>query len=809
MAILASATTAHAQQLAVGAAAAADETTLGEIVVTARRKAESLQEVPQTVDAITSDTLKKLNIQQFEDIEQLVPGLSLNASASGYRSTAALRGVDFNVASGASPTTQFYMNDVPVEANTILTAIFDVGQIEVLHGPQGTTRGEPAPSGAITLTTRKADLGAFGGSIDVSVSDQGARNVQVALNVPLIKDVWAMRFAGLIDTNNAGGVTSVNNPLRPRANTQAFRVSSSFEPNDRLNLNVMWQHLEKNSDYFDQVYGPGSPGGVFGFTSVSGRVTGVTLPANYNGGPIALTDRASVENRPNLMHSHSDVVTVQADSRIFGQHLSYVGSYSFFKVRQVPDVDTANVLPGVIVTTDTVFATQKQTTQEIRVSSDPAPDRFFDYVAGGFYNWTERGGISSQRAFALATLFGTPANPYTFNSKSLFNINVLVPSALQEYSVFGNATFHLPYATELSVGARQIFYMTSNNQQLVLAPPINILQQDLYRHELYKPWIYAVTLSHQFTPDLMVYFNTGSSWRAGPQEPGIINAKNDSELNALTFLSPEKSKSYEVGLKSTFWSGRGRANVALYHQVFDGFIYTTSGLVPYLNCSSSTQALSTCSTASYQFSTNANAVINGLDFDSALQITRNWSISFQASYARGNLDNARVPCNDGDFNGVADAIAITSAAGFVAHNQFVGLCTSSQALSARPFWTGSIQSEYVRPLKDNVDGFLRTLVTIVPEGRHVIDGVPPTPGYNLVNLYAGLRSEDGAWEFSLYARNLLNNETALSGYYIGPGDLGLQFPFNTTVTGGSGYRSGSLTAPREVGVNLRYAFGSR
>jgi iron complex outermembrane receptor protein len=809
--VLSSAAGAHAQAAAPGGPlAAADQTaTLGEIVVTARRRSESLQEVPQTVNAITADTLTKLNIQQFQDVAELVPGLTLTAATNGYTSSASLRGVDFNVNSGASATTQFYLNDAPIDANLALQAIFDVGQVEVLRGPQGTTRGEPAPSGAITLTTHKPNLSDFGGLVDVSASDHQARNVQAALNVPILKDVLAVRFAGLFDSNDVNGVRSINSAIRPRSDTSAFRISSSFEPSDRFNLNVTWQHLDKQITSFDQVYGTGSPGGVFQFQSALGARTGVTLPANYNGPPLALTDLASVENRPTKVYQHSDIVTVQADSRIFGQHLSYVGSYTNFKLREFASTDSAHILAGVILNTNSVFSNQQTTTQEIRIASDPAPGRFFDYVVGGFYNWTQRGGITTQPAAALSAVYGTPANPFTFNPSQVFNINILTPSALQEYSVFGNATFHLGSATELSVGARQLFYMSSNDQELLLGPPLNVVEQNLYRHVLYKPWIYTASLSHHFTRDLMVYFNTGSSWRAGPQEPGITNGHNDAALNSLTFLSPEKSKSYEVGLKSTFWDGRARANVALYHQVFNGFIYDPSTNIPYLSCATAIQALNTCSASTYQFTTNANATVNGVDLDTALQVTHEWNIAFQASYARGNLDNARVPCNDGDFNGVPDAIKVNNNAGFVAHNEFVAFCNSSQALSARPFWSGSIQSEYVHPIRDEVDAFIRALATITPQGRHVIQGQPPTPGYNLLNLYAGVRSNDGAWELSLYARNLFNNQTPLTGYFIGPGNIGNQAMFNTTVSGGSGYYSASLVAPREIGVNLRYAFGSR
>src|SRR6202012_5091010 len=127
----------------------------------------------------------KLNIQRFEDVQSVVPGLSLQSGGAGYTATAALRGVTFNVGSGAQPTVALYLNDAPVQALFLFQSLFDIGQVEVLKRPQGTTRGISAPSGAITVTTHKPDLSEVGGYADVTLTDLQGRNVQGAMNVPL------------------------------------------------------------------------------------------------------------------------------------------------------------------------------------------------------------------------------------------------------------------------------------------------------------------------------------------------------------------------------------------------------------------------------------------------------------------------------------------------------------------------------------------------------------------------------------------------------------------------------------------------
>src|SRR5262245_8409818 len=122
--------------------AAADNTPakddlLGEIVVTARRQSETLQDVPQTVNVVTSEALKDYVIIDFQDISELVPGITLEGGTTGYQSNASVRGVRFQIESQASgPTTQFYVNEAPIEANSVFQAQYDIGQIEVLKGPQ-------------------------------------------------------------------------------------------------------------------------------------------------------------------------------------------------------------------------------------------------------------------------------------------------------------------------------------------------------------------------------------------------------------------------------------------------------------------------------------------------------------------------------------------------------------------------------------------------------------------------------------------------------------------------------------------------
>ena len=126
------------------------------------------------------------------------------------------------------------------------------------------------------------------------------------------------------------------------------------------------------------------------------------------------------------------------------------------------------------------------------------------------------------------------------------------------------------------------------------------------------------------------------------------------------------------------------------------------------------------------------------------------------------------------------------------------------AVSMAPNWSANLQSEYSIPLAAGVDLYLRGLYTYYPENKNRSAGFT-VDNYGLLNLYAGLRDGDGAWDLSLFARNVLDEGTTLS---MDPDQVESYGDIQETF-GPSGYYATSYTPRREVGLNVRYAFGSR
>lgn len=803
--------TAHAQDGAASAQASspsAQSASVNEdIIVTARRRNELLSDVPLTVNAVSSDMIEKLNIERFEDIQAIVPGLTLTNSETGYSAAATIRGAAFQTESSTSPTVEFYINEALVQSTFLFQSMFDVGQIEVLRGPQGTLRGRAAPSGSITVTTRRPDLDAFGGYVDGSVTTTGGAGINGALNVPIIAGKVALRIAGIADENDADEVRSINSDVRPFARTKGYRASLRIEPTDTVSANVMYQKIIRDSATFSQVE----------------SLSIVDPDQDDSAVPIRAKDRRSIYAFPGELHNKQQILTGQLDWLVGGQRLSYVGSWS--KMDTHNNIwESATDLAMVYPTLDSrqpAYVQGEQDTHEFRLSSDERLFGVLDYTAGVFKT--------------------TLRSPTSLKQVSVLDINVPMLGVIQsvgltdiqrrsiknETSFFGNLTLHLGENTEVSGGLRHIKFKTFD--YLAITPSSAdastiVVQNDRYK---YSPTIYNASISHRFSDDLMVYGNTGSSWRPSAYLIGVFTNPLSPRLKEFTQLTDEKSKSYEIGFKSSFFDKKVRLNVAAFQQDFDGYIYR-GNLVNYVDLNytfpdvvdpdNPPAPIVTPVANVFNFGANLDARVRGIEADLFVQASQKFSLGANFSYAKGKIKNDFIPCNDLDGNGVADSNSVVPTPGQIsagAGGESVARCRVNGRMAFSPDWTLTLQSEYAAPLSGATDAFIRGVFSYYP--KHEGDSTNPydsVKSYGLLNLYAGVRSKDSAWELSFFARNLLNEGQVVSrgsrelSTSIIEVDAMTQEPTGARSVG-TGYVAARYTAPREFGFNLRYAFGSR
>ncbi|WP_081473981.1 TonB-dependent receptor [Novosphingobium pentaromativorans] len=815
---------AFAQTVDTAAAARAEDRSTVDIIVTARRSEESLQEVPETVTAVTDETIKKLNFTNFQDIAAVVPGLTLGtgSASSGGAPAPSLRGVSQELGANAG-TVDIYINEVPVDTYSAFQAIYDVGSIEVLRGPQGTLRGRTAPSGAITIATRKPDAVEWGGYFSALGTTKNQINAQGAINVPLVRDKLALRVAGLVDQNDGNFVHTVNGTRSPFVKTESARASLAFTPSDNFDATITYQWLHLDKLQYGQYVGTGT----------AGLAGSLIQPLGYNGPAIEAGDRLSPDESPQTTKRTQHFVSAQVNWEFGGHRLSYIGGTSRYKQVNSSEFDLGNLVIGNPVTQMRATDPFHSTTHEVRLSTI-GKGNLIDYVVGYFHSSAHASTTVSQPASALAGAFGRPGttpDPNIFNLRYVPFVNVDVPIRSKENSFYGNATLHIGDRTDISGGARYIIAEGRTQQIRTFTPafnavalpfpcafvpgavaspygagvcdfPVQIPSSDDVSVGKNKPVMWDVSLTHRFSDNLMAYATAGSSFRGGGAVIGL-NAGTDPVLRDLQFFDDERSVTYEAGVKSSWLNNRLRVNLSVFRQNFDGLIFKTP-TISYLN----TQDPANPAVNLFEFTVNAKAVVTGLDLDVAFQPNSYFNIAGTFSYADGKVDNDTVPCQDGNFDGTPDSI-IPTVADFQAAGQSLAFCRTNDSVSRDPIWSGTVQSEFTYPVGE-VDAYLRGLASIFPSNSRRSIGYD-VPSYALVNVYAGIRSPDAAWDVGIFVRNAFNQQTILSRANEDAVSLNgaATDSSGARVFGRSGFFPITYTPPREFGLSVRYSFGSR
>jgi iron complex outermembrane receptor protein len=790
-----------------------------EIVVTARRRQESRQDVPLVVNAVTSEDLQKLNIREFKDITSVVPGLTLTQSANGIGVQSTMRGVNFDVnASGNNGTIEFYMNDAPLSGGMLFQSMFDVGQIEVLRGPQGTLRGRASPSGSITVTTKKPDLNEIGGYVNFTGTTKGFINMNGALNLPLIRDVLAVRVAGVADNDDDSQIHSIHNTRDPSRKTRGGRITVRFEPLDNLKFQASYTKTVRNVQTYDQVE--------------SATFADPTAPAST----VFITphDRLAVQVEPRNYRQAFQIYNWQAEWAFAGQKLNYVGALDLQRLDANAPNDVGYFFgdgyPTVLQRAGQITETHsRQLSHEVRLSSAERLFGMVDYIAGYFWNKTTVPTVLDTQTPLFLGIF-VPQNTFPLViSPSRFNSIIHTPvnrnGGTLEKSIFGNVTVHIGEATELSGGVRRISYH-SEGELLIGGVPVAAANEDRTLHAT----IYQLSAKHRFNSNLMVYASFGTSWRPGSATNTIIDRNNTQPgpvEAGFFFPPPEKSKSYEIGFKSDWFDKRVRFNVTAYHQTFQNYAYSSPGVWVAAITSTGAQQAQQLNPA---IAVGVPVKVNGVEAELALKPIDRWTIDANASYAKSKIKNGLIPCNDYFPNdGIPDSTSqIPTYAQIIAANggnptDTIATCiVNYRAGIAAPF-VATVQSEYSLPLTSHVDGYVRGLLNYFGKSQNdPANQLDDIKAYSLVNLYAGIRAPDGGWEIALYAKNIFDTERVLSRA-ANPATVGYQQlfrppnilppPNNTAITFGqngvSGYRVITMTPPREVGITARFSFGSR
>ena len=217
---------------------------LEEVVVTAQKKAETLTEAPVAVSLVSGQDISDLSIFQADELNKLVSGMEVRYEGDSNVGVA-LRGVGTFQQQSAPARVGTYMDDyyMASQAAFALASIFDMANVQVLKGPQGTLYGQPSPTGALILTSADPNFDGWNGYVQGSYTDPAGYNLQGAVNIPLIDNKLAMRVAGLVDDRQTG-VENVVRDLDEERNRAGFRAKVLWEPTDTFSAKFGYSYME-------------------------------------------------------------------------------------------------------------------------------------------------------------------------------------------------------------------------------------------------------------------------------------------------------------------------------------------------------------------------------------------------------------------------------------------------------------------------------------------------------------------------------------------------------------------------------------
>lgn len=238
--------------LALAIAAAADPApdstySANEIVVTAQKRAQSVQDVPLAVTALSGDQLQAQKVEGGFDLLRAVPNVTFSKSNfTGYNFS--IRGVGTKAVSPTTdPGVAVEFNGTPLIRNRLFEQeYFDIERVEVLRGPQGTLHGRNATSGVINVISNKPDLNDFDAMVKLEAGNYRAQRAVGMINVPIVSDVLALRAAGSMTKRDGFGLNLYDNSDADDRNLWSSRVTLGFEPSSHIRADLVWEHFEEN-----------------------------------------------------------------------------------------------------------------------------------------------------------------------------------------------------------------------------------------------------------------------------------------------------------------------------------------------------------------------------------------------------------------------------------------------------------------------------------------------------------------------------------------------------------------------------------
>lgn len=500
---------------------AADGDALAEITVTAEKQTQNLQKTPAAVTAISADTLVESGVTNLIEAEKLVP--SVRFQAEGENTQVFIRGVGANLDfPNVEPNVAFNFAGIYLPREADSAAFFDVAQLEILPGSQGTLYGRSAIGGTINLTPTKPGFNNEGETL-LEAGNYADAHITVTQNV---KASDSVAFRAAVDYGRHSGyeVTGADSK-----NDISLRLSALINPNDRLSAYLWFQGAQKNG-YHENLVNKGTDPATGAYCESCffyGNAWNDTRTGSY-AGPFGIPTREKEDYR-------TDMVGGQIDYRFDGATLSYLPSYLYLDTKPYYWLSAIQ---------STNSAHYNQFTQELRLTG----------TSGGPLKWLVGLAYYDSRNSGTESLFTNL--PFAF-----YQTNVDA-DRLAGYSAFGQVTYSITDSFRLTGGGRASTTKRTANGFEVMA--LGGLPYDFAKTYDHVDW--KVGFEQDLSSKIMWYGTVQTGYQQGtfnalPNTPTYSNA-----------VQPEQLVSYTAGIKTRWLDDRLQINDEIYYYNFHNLI---------------------------------------------------------------------------------------------------------------------------------------------------------------------------------------------------------------------------------------------
>jgi iron complex outermembrane receptor protein len=586
-----------ASVLALGLATSANAQIQDEIIVTATKRAENIQDVPISITAYGADFIEKSGVQDIHDIALYSPNFTIGNSSQITNTRIAIRGVGSVGNAGIEPSVGVFIDGVYYgKPGSIVGNLMDIQSFEILRGPQGTLFGRNTPMGALNITTKNPSFSGFEGNYELGYGSDNAYKIGGAVNIPLGENV-ALRVAGKYTDRDGYGDNLITGENVGARDNLTLRGKLLFEPTDALSVLLTADYAKINAEgqtieYLNDTSSPVFLGTIAALASADPRLAGLDASKLLTDDPF---DHDIFQDHRDFLDDEQWGLAADISYELDSGHT--IRSISAYRTWDVTSFESAIRLPIQLFPRINGF-NNETFSQELQLLSPT--DGAFDYLLGAFY-YNETYHINQD--FDLGAQFCLPVVAGLTQSLATGQACASLPQTkasdgefdqdLESFALFAQGTYDFTDQFSITLGGRYTkdtktadFTNVINNPFVIgLAVRANESHLDLSIDEFGfddDKFTYFANASYKPNDDVMLFATYSTGFKSGGFNTDgvfVARAATDPDFpafgNGLTrearIFGPEDTTNYELGMKSDLLDGALRLNLTAFRTTIDGF----------------------------------------------------------------------------------------------------------------------------------------------------------------------------------------------------------------------------------------------